>query len=158
MRLVRNKAGFTVVELMTALAIGSILTGITFRELGPVRDASAARSARESYSSLYARARAISIQHGERVFVVTDPVGDSAWIQRGTEQVEVVHFATEYAVDLRTPTTHVICMTPRGFADPDCGNVDNVTNVTFEKHGHSQAVRVMPFGQVEPVTSAEPVS
>ena len=144
-----DRRGFTISELITTIVIGSILAGIVFRELAPVRSAVSIRSARASYEVLFAKARALSIEHGERVWVLTDPSGDSAWVRRGNTRVVTVDFAKEYGVDVQALYPSVLCMTPKGLADPDCGNIHIITETVFVKDGAWKGLKILPFGHTQ---------
>jgi hypothetical protein len=144
-------AGFTVIELMVALTIGLLLTGIVFARAEPAREAAAVRSARQGLVTLHARARATSVERAQRVLWAVDPVGDSAWIQRGTERIETIRFGSQLGVDVVAKQGIVLCMTPRGIANPDCGTVRSVVDIEFKRGRSISRVTLLPLGQlIEP--------
>jgi prepilin-type N-terminal cleavage/methylation domain-containing protein len=74
-----RRAGFTMVELVIALLIGSILTSIALSSYGNARGRFAVRGARTTFASLHARARAQAIESGSMMRLFVDMKGDSAF-------------------------------------------------------------------------------
>lgn len=146
-RAVHGRGGFTVMETLTAVSIGLVLLSMTVRSLSPVQERTALRSAEQAFRGLVARTRAQAIERGEDAVLRLDAAGDSAWIVRGTQRVEGFAFDSELAVDVQTNVPVVICMTPRGVADPACGT-NAVMTILFQRGGASSAIQVLPLGQI----------
>src|SRR5687768_8788025 len=62
-----RRSGFTMIELVIAITIGIVLTGIAYRGFAGYMGRTAARSARTTFASLHARTRANAIEMGTTV-------------------------------------------------------------------------------------------
>lgn len=144
------RRGFTLIELVIVLLIGSILTSIALAGFGNARGGFAVRGARTTLGSLHARARAQAIEAGSMILMVIDPAGDSITLVNGTTVLETIYFGEELNVDIRTGSgTQVrLCMNARGFADADCNSFNSSETVTFWHNADSASVRILPLGQV----------
>jgi prepilin-type N-terminal cleavage/methylation domain-containing protein len=147
--MLNRKSGFTILELVIALLIGSLLTSIAFGGIKGAQGRYAIRGAKNTYASLHARARAIGIERGTTIAFIVDTAGDSAFVFDGSGNTEVIRFAEELAVDLvATPVRFRICMTPRGYADPDCSTTDSPIQLEFWQNADSTSVTILPMGQL----------
>ncbi len=145
---VRDTAGFTLPEIALALVISLILLSLTFRAAQPALESTSVRSAEHVFRALSARARAHAIERGTMVRLNIDPVGDSVWITRGNVTVESYDFRAELGIDLNTNKGAAsVCMTPRGFADPNCSS-PSVFLTYFEAPGVTRVVKMLPMGQI----------
>lgn len=145
----RSDQGFTIIELVTVMLIGSILTAIAWTSFGNVQAGYAARSARNSFITLHARARVRAIEHGQNAILFMDLANDSASVVQGGTVVETIHFMTEYNVDFQGVAGPLeLCMTPRGFAGSSCTNFNSVQTVRFRFNADSVGVRILPLGQL----------
>ena len=144
-----SRRGFTLIELVVALLIGSILTGIALTSVGSARGGAAVRGARTTFATLHARARAQAIEAGTRVIMVIDPAGDSVALLRGTEILETIRFNDELKVAITTSTGSVlrVCMNARGYADTGCSNFNSTVGVRFIQNADTANVRILPLGQ-----------
>ena len=143
----RNR-GFTLVEVVIALLIGSILTSIAMSGFGNARGPYAVRGARNTFAALHARTRAQAIEAGARVLLFVDVAGDSAFIWEG-QNLETIRFEEELNVDLRSTGGNLrICMNARGFADPDCNSFDATANLEFWHNADQASVEILPLGQL----------
>lgn len=149
--MMRKTSGFTVIELMFVIVIGSILTMIAMSSFQNAQAAFAARSAKNMYSTLHQRARSRAIELGRRVYISVSSDGDSAYIAvPGVGVSDVTHFRRELNVDLRsTPSNFLVCMTPRGYANPSCpGSIGSAVNLEFWRAADSTTLIVLPMGQL----------
>lgn len=145
----KQAAGFTIVELVISILVGSLLTSMAFGGIKGAQGRYAIRGAKHTYASLHARARAIGIERGTTIALIVDTAGDSAFVFDGSGNTEVIRFGEELAVDLvSTPTRFVICMTPRGYADPDCGTTASPIQLEFWQNADSTSVTILPMGQL----------
>lgn len=159
----RRTAGFTIVELIFVIVVGSILTLLALSSFQGARGRYQVLGAKTMYMTVHQRARSQAIEFGETVMLRVDVQGDSVWIwspSRGTDEAETVRFRSRYNVDIATTSNanFLMCMTPRGYADPDCGSIgaaDGTTQtfsapfeLTFVQANDTARVDVLPFGQV----------
>ncbi len=137
-------------ELVVVLMVGSVLTSIAIRSFNGISGRFAAKGARQTFMSMHARARAHAVEYGQTVRLNLDPAGDSVWLSRRGEVLEVVDFAKEFKVDVRTSTNSnlTVCMNARGFADTGCNNFVSPVTVTFLLASDTVWVRVLMLGQM----------
>ena len=143
-----KKRGFTIVELVVVILVGMALTSIASNGLSAAKGRMAARQARNTFVSLHARSRAITIEFGETSRLWVDFDGDSVWIQRGSIVVEKVHFADDLGVDIRGTGTLRLCMNPRGFADLSCNSFGSPQHVVFAAGSDTTGLQIRPLGQL----------
>lgn len=145
--------GFTLVELVIAIVVGGILTSIALNRFSGVQSRFAVRSARSTFESYHARARARAIERGTSAVFHVDADGDSIWVTQGGDQVVFFDFAEQLEVDLQSSATGVLelCFTPRGYADTDCNssNLSSTVTVTFVQGAESREVDMWPLGQLK---------
>jgi prepilin-type N-terminal cleavage/methylation domain-containing protein len=151
----RSPNGFTLIELVMVILIGSILVGVAMSSFQNAQSAYRARSGKTVYATLHQLARARAIELGQTVILQVDSDGDSAYTIDGGTVNNVTHFRTQLGVDLRSsPATFRICMTPRGYADPDCpalsfsATSSNPIQLEFWQGGDSSTVIILPMGQL----------
>lgn len=145
----RSRHGFSLVELVIALVIGSILTSIALSSYGNARGRFAVRGARNTFASLHARARAQAIELGTTVRLTVDLAGDSVALWAGTDRLEVVDFGGELNVDVASSSGNLrLCMSPRGYADTSCNSFSSPVTLTFQAGADTASVQILPLGQL----------
>lgn len=143
------RRGFTLIELVIALLIGSILTSIALSSYGNARGSFAVRGARNTFASLHARARAQAIELGQTVRVLVDVAGDSVVLWSDGVSLETVDFTDELNVDLQsTVGSFRLCMSPRGYADTDCNTSSTTVTLSFWQNADSASLKILPLGQL----------
>ena len=141
------RLGFTLIEIVIALLIGSILTSIAMTSFGNARGSFAVRGAKNTFVSMVARARAQAIEQGESVWLIMDTAGDSAFVWYDSRNQETIRFGGELNVDVRGSSFR-LCMNTRGYADPDCNSFSSILTVQFWQNADSTSVQLLPMGQV----------
>lgn len=147
------------IELVIAIVIGTVLTSLAMPAFQGVRGTLAVRGAKTMYATLHQRARARSIELGETVLFFVDAAGDSAWILAPSQGVsDVTRFGSRLNVDLRSSagSPHFVCMTPRGYAEYDCGSfsgffqstTSSIIRLEFWQNADSTSVIILPMGQL----------
>lgn len=148
-----NRPGFTLIEMLTVVVIGAVLTGVAVGAFGRLTARQNAENARNALVHLGVRARSSAIERGERVILTLDPARDVANVRTESgELIETTRFRDEFGVDVTTDGDEVVtvCYTPRGFAQQGaCTNVVKDLTVTFRAGNHSKSARVKALGQVE---------
>lgn len=145
-----SKSGFSLIELIVVILMGSVLTSIAVSSFSGIQGRLAATGARNVFQSMVARARAQAIEYGTFVSLRADAGGDSVWIVVGDSVLEKVYFGGEQNVDVRlsSGTSLTICMSPRGWADTSCNSHSASVNVIFVAGADSAYLTVRPLGQV----------
>ena len=146
----KRRSGFSIIELVVVLMVGSVLTRMAITSFNGVSGRYATRGARQTFMAMHARARAHAVEYGRTVQLNLDPGGDSVWLSRGSDVLEVLDFAEEFDVDIRTSTASDlrVCMNARGFADTRCNNFASTVTVTFLLASDTASVRVLSLGQM----------
>lgn len=145
------------VEMIMALLVGSLLMSIAAAGYSSASGPLNVRSAKTMYATLHQRARARSVELGETVLFYVDVAGDSAFIFAPSQGVsDVTRFNEQLNVDLRSTANFMLCMTPRGYADYDCGSFGGFITATsstavqleFWQNADSTSLMVLPMGQL----------
>jgi prepilin-type N-terminal cleavage/methylation domain-containing protein len=156
----RKTAGFTMIELVIVIMIGSILTGMALSSFQTAQTRFAVRGAKQMYMTLHQRARSKAVEYGETVLFVVNTQGDSVFIFSPSQGIsDVTHFDRELNVDLRTQSnaSYMMCMTPRGYSDYNCGGYSafgftqtfsDTVRLQFWLNADSASVLVLPMGQL----------
>lgn len=146
-----RRRGFTIIELVVALVIGAILTGIVMLNYNRARDRYAVRGARHAFTTMVARARADAIEGARTTWLTAYVPGDSVLLVRSDSVLETMHFDRDYNVDLKASADSLrLCMTPRGFADPSCsGAISSIATLEFWLNADSCSLEILPMGQLK---------
>ena len=145
-----RKSGFTLIEVVVVLIVGSVLTGIAISTFDGVSGRYAASGARQTFMGLHARARAQAVELGGTVRLNIDPAGDSVWLARAGNVLEVVDFQEQFNVDVSTSTAALVrvCMNARGFGDTACNNFSSPVDVLFWVASDTASATILPLGQM----------
>ena len=146
----RPRLGFTLIEIVVALLIGSILTSSALSSYGNATARFQARGARDSYASMHARARAMAIERGENVRLYLLPSSDRVIITDADATwpyLDDVDFRERFDVDIQG-TNIRICMNARGYADVDCNSFSGIMQYQFVVGADSSPLTLLPMGQL----------
>ena len=145
-----RRSGFSIIELVVVLMVGSVLTSIAMNSFNGISGRFATKGAQKTFMTMNARARAQAVEYGQTVQLNVDPVGDSVWLSRGDDILEVLNFGKEFDVDLRTSTGSElwVCMNARGFADSRCNSFSSPVTVSFLLASDTASVRILSLGQM----------
>lgn len=144
----RQDAGFTLVEILVAVTVGLVLTGIAALNTSGARAGYSISSAERAVAAMAARARSHAVERGTHVLLHVNSSSDSVWVTAGADLVDGVNLAREFGVDLTTESgSFTLCFTPRGFADPNCGTMSGTQKLGFTRGGRSSFVTILPLGQ-----------
>ncbi len=146
----RGSRGFTLIEVLVVVVIGTILTSIAVKGFGMVSAQASAREARNVFVGMVARTRAQAVESGQTTILFADARGDSVMILAGGRIMENVRFGEEMGVDLRgTQDVTRICMSPRGYADTGCNSFNSAVELAFVQGQKSESVAILPMGQIQ---------
>jgi prepilin-type N-terminal cleavage/methylation domain-containing protein len=145
----RRARGFTIIEVLVALIIGSILMSMAVKAFGATSSRISARQARNVFNGMMARTRAHAIESGWTTMLVANIPGDSVWIFSNGRVVENVRFGEEMGIDLQaTAVTVRVCMSPRGYANTNCNSFNSPVKMAFVQGAESETIEILPLGQV----------
>lgn len=145
----RTRLGFSLIELVIALVIGGILTGIALSSYGNARGRFAVRGARTAFVTMHARARAQAIERGETVRIVMATWGDSISLVAGSTTLETIRFRGELNVNMRGQDGGgTLCMNSRGYGDTSCNTFSSSKTIWFVQNADSVSVKILPLGQL----------
>ncbi len=148
----RNRSlGFTLLELIIVILIGSVLLSVTVGRISGTRSVLSAVGARQAYLALHSRTRAQAIEFGSTARLMLDVSGDSAWIVQGGNTIETYRFAPD-GVDVQSSSSDAViqmCMVARGYSEPRCNSFGESVTLTFVTARSSTSLVLLPMGQVE---------
>lgn len=150
---VHTRAGFTLIELLIVLVVGGLLSMVTIRSFGQVHGSLGSRTAQTTFLGMHAQARAMAVERGESIILTVNPGTDTVTLERADGTVvRDRNFAQDYDVSIQTDSGVSggivrLCMTPRGYAEPACGNVATRVEVRFVRGGRTRTVALLPLGQ-----------
>jgi hypothetical protein len=122
---------------------------MAIKGFGTVSSQLSAREARNIFQGMMARTRAQAIEEGARTLLLADTRGDSVMIFAGGGIAEKIHFGREMGVDIQPEMGVVrVCMTPRGYADPDCNSFSSTVKLQFIRGSKREEIQILPMGQL----------
>jgi prepilin-type N-terminal cleavage/methylation domain-containing protein len=143
----RNRAaGFSVIELVSALAVMGIMTSIAYPRLHAVSTAASVRAAKLAAVAYIERTRAAAVENGREARFVR--VGDALQITVDSNGTQVTVAAprdiyAEHQVHLVT-TRDTIAFDPRGFAV----GLSSVVVIRLNREDVSDSVCVTRLGKI----------
>lgn len=148
-----REAGFTLIEVVIVVLVGSILMDMAAAGFVTSRKAVALESAEYSFRSLQARARAHAIERGTISRFEVDPAEETVRVIVGTDTIAALDFGDTYQVDLEsriagTPVALTQCMTPRGVGDGPCTSFYAPAEIEFAREARARRIRLLPLGQI----------
>lgn len=155
--MLRQRGGFTLVELLIVMIIGATLTTMAIPSFTRLMNARNAQNARDRLVWLANRARMRAMERGSVQLLEISPSRNAAWIVRrngvtAADTLETVRFTGEYSATVSTSTgnTITVCYSARGYAFSCSGN-SPAANVeaTLTHAGKTATARIKPLGQVE---------
>ena len=145
----KNRNGFTIIELLTVIIFMSILVTVAIRSMGNLQSRTAVRQAQNVFVAMHARTRAQAVEFGETVQLEIDAAGDSLWVTRDGTTLETIRLQNEMGIDIQAEEdTYTLCMNSRGFANESCNSFDDAVTLYFVQGGDSASVEMLPLGQV----------
>lgn len=147
---VQPRSGFTILELLIVLVVGGLLSMVTIRSFSQVHGNLGARTAQSTFLGMHAQARGMAVERGQRIILTVTPSTGIVTLEEpdGTV-VRSRDFSEDYDVSIETDGGGIVrlCMTPRGYAEPACGNVSARVELRFVRGGRTRSVALLPLGQ-----------
>lgn len=145
----RTNRGFTLIEIVFVVLIGGILIAVSLASIRNVTARFSARSARDTFLTLHARARVRAVERGVPAILFMDFANDSASVTQESTLLETIHFRSEFNVDFTGPGGALtLCMGARGIADRGCTDFSTRQTIRFQFNDEVVEVRMLPLGQV----------
>jgi prepilin-type N-terminal cleavage/methylation domain-containing protein len=145
----RRKSGFTLIEVLIVVVLGSILIQLAIKGIGLTSSQISVREARNVFNGMAARTRAQAIESGLNTLLIADAEGDSVVIVANGRVVENVRFAEDMGIDIQTTARMTtVCMNPRGYASPACNSFSSPIEVAFVQGTKSRTLEILPLGQI----------
>lgn len=148
------RPGFSMIELLFVLIIGSVLMGMAVSGSGTYLARKGARDARDMFVYMATHARTAAIERGTDVRLVVDASTDRMVIRTGStgsgeivDEIQLSEFGAR--VTMTGGSSLTICYNPRGFAKETCSTNIGDTEVTFTRGGFSESATVRGLGQVK---------
>ncbi len=144
----KRKGGFSLIEMVIVIAIGSILMSIAFSAFGDVQQRTALNQSQRVLQAMYARARALSIESGDPVHFRLNGPADSAAVVRNDSVLEFYLFEEELGIDLYVSgNTAQMCLTPSGTANYSCNSFSSLLYGRLQNtSGDTWSFWLMPAG------------
>lgn len=144
-----RRSGFTLIELAIVIVVAGALIGISVVAFNGVQNRLSAGQGLSTFKAMHARARAQAIEGGMITQLWVDTPGDSVWIVRDGRTLEVIRFDDELGVEITgNPSLFRLCMTSRGFAEPDCNSFSNSARLEFSQGSEVRTVEILQLGQL----------
>jgi len=150
----RRTRGFTLIEVLVTILIGAILTSIAVKGFGLTSSEMSVRQAKNVFTGMVARARAMAIERGTLTRFYVDASGDSIslaiylGVSPYWEQEEAVYFGGDMGIDIQSSSGNIYrYMTPRGYANTYYGNTGTI-EVRFVQGEQADTIQFLPLGQV----------
>jgi prepilin-type N-terminal cleavage/methylation domain-containing protein len=144
----RVREGFTLMEMIIVLMVGSMVLGVASRELVDVANERAVAGARDAAIRVAQEARSEALRSGRVVYMVVLPDSDVIRVETSAGQVLHTLNSGDFQADMVGRSASV-CYTARGYALPGCTTVNAGHPIGFTRGGDSSAVVIRPLGQVE---------
>ena len=114
----RNRAGFTMIEMLIVMVIFAILTAVAMPKLGRSRTLSNVSSAKTQIAMMLSTAKGAAVSRGSTT--VMHRTGNTIWVSGATTADTIVRpqaLGTRYGVTISVPTgSDSVVFDPRGMA------------------------------------------
>ena len=141
--------GFTMVEVLAALTLGSILTHMGVSRFDHVRQTYSLSCSQTILASALARTRAHAVERGRHVRLEIDTDNDRVRVVFDGKVLESIDFQAQFGVDLTASVSNpVVCMSPQGFADSKCNSFSGELTVDLHAGAEQATTRILQLGQL----------
>ncbi|MEJ2504064.1 MAG: type II secretion system protein [Gemmatimonadota bacterium] len=143
----RLRQGFTLLELVIVLMVGSMILGVVTREVVHVGNQRAVANVRDEAIRVAYEARSEAQRSGRVVYMRVLPDSNLVRVETSTGEVLRELDSEDFRTDMVGRSASV-CYTARGYALPGCTTVQGSHAVEFTRGGEESAVVILPLGQV----------
>jgi prepilin-type N-terminal cleavage/methylation domain-containing protein len=144
-----SHAGFTILEMMFVILIGSVLTGVTLQAYSSAIDRFGARGALTTFASYHARSRVVAIETGATAQLLVSAAGDSIALITDGVTIDRVDLRDEFGANIVLDDASLqICMGPRGHAIASCNSFTASQIIRFIVGTDTASVEILPSGQL----------
>lgn len=146
----RRRGGFTILEMLVVIGIVSILAGMVVQAFGGVASGISTRSSKEALVTLQAVARARAVERGMTAKLIVHVADSRAYVIQNDTVRRSVNLLTEFGVTLSSESVDslILCMSPKGYADMDCGSFSTAVTLGLTQGGSTRSVTILPMGQI----------
>ena len=154
----RSAAGFTIIEIIIALVLVSIVYAIALPSIGRTRVSASVHNARHVVVSSISLARATAMRFGGSAVLRLDAANDRLWVEAdttlsksGEELVRLGYFdfGNELHVNLDSNRT-ALCFNGRGIGTTGTACPQAGATIVVFRGDRADTVRVSPTGRVLP--------
>jgi len=151
-----NTEGLTLLEVLIAIALLSILLAIGVPSMQAARARGSVRDAADRFVSTYSRARSLAIQGGGIAKLRMDDTTGRFWVEvdttKGTGGVPRTVGSVTYLSDdgvTMTSSQSIVCFTSQGLPTQawGCPAPNNLT-IAFSRNGYADTLNVTAAGKV----------
>lgn len=143
------RTGFTLVEMMIAMSLLTVVATVSVRTIGPVQSRLAVRSARAAVASVHARARSVAAERRELTTFGINAVRDSVWISVGDSLIQGLNTQAEFGVSIESsPPAVTLCLHSGGLADRGCNSFSSPVDLKFISGSHSRSAQLRTLGHL----------
>ena len=143
----RGRPGFTVIEMLIVLIVGSMVLGVASRSFVQVANQRAVSNVRDEAIRVAHEARSEALRSGRIIYMRVLPDSNLVRVETSTGQVLRELDSDDFNADM-VGNRASVCYTGRGYALPGCTTVKSRQPVGFTRGGDSTAVEILPLGQV----------
>jgi prepilin-type N-terminal cleavage/methylation domain-containing protein len=148
-----GRQGFSLIELVIAIAVAGILMAIMAPQFRLLQDRRGATAARDAVIRLASTSRMLAVERGRSVLMEVDPESKRAWaVAAGTaDTLTLIDLRREFGALVATDAGKLtVCYNSRGYATGACSvGLNNGAMVVFTRGTSQATAAVLPLGQVE---------
>jgi prepilin-type N-terminal cleavage/methylation domain-containing protein len=144
-----DRRGFSLLELVIVLALGGIIAGVAINTFVNAQSRMGPRSAQSEFLTMHAHTRSMAVARGQTARLIVDTGSSVVSIVVAGETVRTRNFQDAYGVEMESDPTggFQMCMTPRGYAEPNCNTYAQEARIRFLRGGQATGVVLLPMGQ-----------
>ena len=151
----RNRAGFTILDIILVISFVSLMAGITFPRIANIQTRFAVRGYVNTFMSVHSLARATAVRQGRVAELHIDATNDLFWVEVDTtldgsgvmDTVGAIVNAAEMGVDLSSTQT-LLCFDGRGLASTAAGCATAGATIAFTLGDQADSITTTALGKI----------